>query len=798
MVPNTQSGQSIQTSQPQVITNPPQNLQQSVVTEPPRRSPNLILRFLGFIVFIILVAVGIYSYFYFTDDGGGIKNLRLTNLTSNSITITWTTDEAVFGKVIWGEDNNFYPFVENINKSVSFDDRDVDENESGQYVIVEEGMKKRFTHSITIRDLDPEKQYFFKIGSDKRYFNLTSFRTLSLLEDINTPEALYGKAINEQNIAVDDALVYYRVSSAMQTSLVYSTTTNAEGGYAIDVGYLRDESGNYFRFNPEAKISLEIIAREMGGNDTFTGENMRPASDIILGKDYQSRFWSEEDSSSLIMKVGAQSRITVTPTREVVRATPRVGQREGTSCSNDTECGEGYSCSYCGSCPGYGSPRCIPKGTSCIQVCGPSRPYDPARPIPTTTPRMKIEERIKRQVETRQQYEKANKELYKRTKVACGVCATQLSCGETNYKLLIAENGKCIYSSNIVVKMTGDTNNCTIRSESPNGVNIDLCTFSETTITPTPTPTATVTPTGARPSTTPTPGNNDFLRRPNFGRVVYNNKRYLFVPLRSKTALGKTLITKTNAQAEDSFTQVDAGVYEIKSSGTNEPKVTVNEDNVSLVFFEDTNGDNTKQESEEVVDAESNDIEVNKESEVITLNLNQGWNLVGFDVVSEKLTNASKVLAEMNLQTMKVTSISTFGEGKWQMYSLRVDEDGTTQTFGEDFVIIPGKGYFVKSMSATEVTLEGQKFTESVPLSLINGWNLVNIQSPNRSYKASEMLDKCTEFEVDCDSFARYDSGLYDIIVKDQGTLFGNDFNIISNSGYFIRVKSGGGKSITP
>ena len=82
MVPNNQAQQPIeQSGQPQVITNPIAEVQPQVPIEPQKKSPNLLLRLFGFIVFIILFAVGIYSYFYFTDNGGGIENLRLTNLT---------------------------------------------------------------------------------------------------------------------------------------------------------------------------------------------------------------------------------------------------------------------------------------------------------------------------------------------------------------------------------------------------------------------------------------------------------------------------------------------------------------------------------------------------------------------------------------------------------------------------------------------------------------------------------------------------------------------------------------------
>lgn len=240
-----------------------------------------------------------------------------------------------------------------------------------------------------------------------------------------------------------------------------------------------------------------------------------------------------------------------------------------------------------------------------------------------------------------------------------------------------------------------------------------------------------------------------------------------------------------------------SGVYEIDGANNTKTTIYISSDNVQVKFFLDTNGNSIHDNNEVILDGQSITVKLNKKEELSEYKLINGWNLVGLDLVSDKWKSAALLMKELNSDNLSPTHISTYQNGKWSIYTQRINEAGQVVTFGEDFNILPGKAYFVKTEKSGTLSLTGQKYAASVPLDIVNGWNLLTVQSSTQ-YKASTFLDKCSSSGANCDSLARYDSGLYDIVVKDSGVLFGNDFNLNTKSGYFLRVKDGGGKRVTP
>jgi len=105
---------------------------------------------------------------------------------------------------------------------------------------------------------------------------------------------------------------------------------------------------------------------------------------------------------------------------------------------------------------------------------------------------------------------------------------------------------------------------------------------------------------------------------------------------------------------------------------------------------------------------------------------------------------------------------------------------------------------FVKVTEKTTVVLEGSDFEESVPVQLENGWNLVGVDAQNDMYTAESFLDFCTSLGTVCDTVSTYDAGRYVNVVKAEGILYGNDYNLTNKRGYFVRVASGGGKELIP
>ena len=121
---------------------------------------------------LLLVAFSFLCYltFYVTDNGGGVSNIRISNVTANSVTISWITDTPSIGKVYISSSDNWPVLVERIGKAAYYDDRDTAQNHEGSFVLKNEAPVDRLTHHVTVRNLSPETTYYFKAGGAVRLF----------------------------------------------------------------------------------------------------------------------------------------------------------------------------------------------------------------------------------------------------------------------------------------------------------------------------------------------------------------------------------------------------------------------------------------------------------------------------------------------------------------------------------------------------------------------------------------------------------------------------------------------------
>lgn len=214
------------------------------------------------------------------------------------------------------------------------------------------------------------------------------------------------------------------------------------------------------------------------------------------------------------------------------------------------------------------------------------------------------------------------------------------------------------------------------------------------------------------------------------------------------------------------------------------------ETSTPVQLYVDVNNDGTKQEEEPFIVDKS--LALNKISSSFSYSFSQGWNLISFPFLSDDFSDAQNFLKILEQQGLQPVSIASYENGTWKLFSFQYGSDAQTYSFGNNFNITPGKGYFIRVGTKGNVTFTGNGFESSVPIELHNGWNLIGIHSPN-SYTANSLIDTCLDKEVICDTVSSYDSGRYVNVVKIDSLLYGNDYNIIKKDGYFLRVKSGGG-----
>lgn len=203
----------------------------------------------------------------------------------------------------------------------------------------------------------------------------------------------------------------------------------------------------------------------------------------------------------------------------------------------------------------------------------------------------------------------------------------------------------------------------------------------------------------------------------------------------------------------------------------------------SLKFFEDKNRNSIKDEGEEYITTPL-EVKVEKQSDVVKYEFVAGWNLISYNLAEG--STASKLISSINGFGGYATHVATYTTGSWMMYSERAG-----QKLGSDFKLVPGKGYFVKVIKPVTMYIEGKLVEKDQSIYLNTGWNLVGLRSTVTGAKnLIEEVNKTPALNLD--TVTRLESGRYENLVSDGTTFYGNDFELKSEKGYFIRLKKGG------
>ena len=142
---------------------------------------------------------------------------------------------------------------------------------------------------------------------------------------------------------------------------------------------------------------------------------------------------------------------------------------------------------------------------------------------------------------------------------------------------------------------------------------------------------------------------------------------------------------------------------------------------------------------------------------------------------------------------------------RWQnfiIYSGRVGEDGVIRAYGTDFGIMPGEGYFIKSNNSESAALSGYLASESVPISLTAGWNLVGFYKHGKeTLEAYSVLEAIEDSNIPADILTKRENSRYVSVIRDNSTVYGDNFDVYQWRGYWVRVGNDGGfteKTYTP
>jgi len=261
----------------------------------------------------------------------------------------------------------------------------------------------------------------------------------------------------------------------------------------------------------------------------------------------------------------------------------------------------------------------------------------------------------------------------------------------------------------------------------------------------------------------------------------------LVKPAAAQSVLGANVLGATTIPVSDS------GVYNLAltsatfTTGVKELAVIKGAgDTAQIQFFNDLNADSIKQDNEPYVD-EQLEVKLDKQSDIYSYDLKEGWNLIGFNMVGEDVKTSRDLVSLIAKQGGYATSVYTYRGGKWVAYTVRGNEE-----FGLPINLVPGEGYFIKVITPATIAVNGLKALPNNSLSISNGWNLISFR-PEGTLTAAGLLEKINKnISFAVDTCTKYSNGRYENVVIQDGTTYGLDFTLSETSGYFVRASKGG------
>ena len=206
------------------------------------------------------------------------KNVRVSNITDGSFTVSWVTDKETQGFIRWGA-------------NTSLDKTKIIPSDT-----------PGFTHSFLIEGLSPSSVYYFNINSGGKEFdnNGVAWQVKTGLTIPNQPKAniISGSVISQAKTPVKNALVYVQVGG----SSLLSTITSEEGTWVIPISAARTQNlSSYIPINDST--TLVEISVQTGPSNIASAQiypvAAKPAPTIMLGQTHNFRSLSPEKEEEI-------------------------------------------------------------------------------------------------------------------------------------------------------------------------------------------------------------------------------------------------------------------------------------------------------------------------------------------------------------------------------------------------------------------------------------------------------------------------------------------------------------------
>jgi hypothetical protein len=237
-----------------------------------KRIPTLLGLFIitiGVIITSILVKTGVITVQYAAPSETP-ENVRITNVTANSFTVSYTTQTKVLGSLAYGTTSDY--------GNVGYDDRDQKTTTAGEYTL----------HYMTIKNLKPSTLYFFAItsGKDSYLHNDTPFQVTTgpiLSQDPPTQKPVTGKILLPDGTIPTEAAIYLSTDG----SQTISAFIQPDGSYILPLNSLRTQDLTaYATISQNQKLRELVIDATQKSSILLLASQINPIPAVTLSQDY--------------------------------------------------------------------------------------------------------------------------------------------------------------------------------------------------------------------------------------------------------------------------------------------------------------------------------------------------------------------------------------------------------------------------------------------------------------------------------------------------------------------------------
>lgn len=236
-----------------------------------KRIPTLLGVFI-LIIGLIATSLLIKSGIIFIGKAGPKEtpeNIRITNTSDNSFTVSYITQDSVLGSISLTKDDESNIYV---------DDRDQQTGNLKSYKI----------HSMTVRDLKPSTKYSFTITSgitvfmnNEKPFEVTTANTIN--DSPSSQKPIVGKVILPDGTNPNEAIIYVAIENAQPLS----TLIKSDGSYMLPLNSLYNQDfASYASFSEESIVKILVLGESLESNVQVPVKQINPVPTIILSKNY--------------------------------------------------------------------------------------------------------------------------------------------------------------------------------------------------------------------------------------------------------------------------------------------------------------------------------------------------------------------------------------------------------------------------------------------------------------------------------------------------------------------------------